>query len=122
VPNLNQPCNTAIAAACVVWGIEQNAGNRLLNLPLNPGETRTLTLSNAFFGPKGSSSPPYPPNVDVYALVDSVDFSTTHGAVLESREDNNLFGPVKSTAGSVTNTELIGTSMSSPGDDLPSRE
>jgi hypothetical protein len=34
----------------------------------------------------------------VYALVDSADYSTTYGAVQESNEGNNLFGPVVSTA------------------------
>jgi hypothetical protein len=44
-----------------------------------------------------STAAPLPVGANVYALVDSVDYSTTYGAVWESNEDNNLFGPVTST-------------------------
>ncbi len=121
VPGLNEPCDDTIAEACVVWGIEQNA-NHPINLLIQPGETRTLTLANAFFGFKGSHSPPYPVGVNVYAQVDSVDFNTNHGAVLENREDNNLFGPIISVIGIENGFEVISSSDSLPRGDLPPRE
>jgi hypothetical protein len=122
-PGLNQPCNNKFAQACVVWGIEQKQDEGSpLDLPINPGETRVLTLDKVYFGDNGSSPPPYPVDVDVYARVDSVDFSTNHGAVLESNEDNNLFGPVRSLAGIAGETGLISNSETTSGDDLPSRE
>jgi hypothetical protein len=125
-PQVNQPCDhtddDANAAACVVWGIaETGDSNSPLNLPIEPGETRVLTLTDAYFGPDGSSPPPYPVGADVYGLVDSVDFSTNYGAVLERSEDNNLFGPVPSTAGTGETSGLVGQDASSPGDDLPAR-
>lgn len=120
VPSLNQPWDT-IAQAGVTWGISLDASSPI-NLPILPGETRALTLDSAYFGEHGSSLPPYPVEVDVYALVDSVDFSSKHGAVLESNEGNNLFGPVTSVAGAEDTAQVIDTSGAARSNDLPSRK
>lgn len=103
-----------IASRGQVWGI-QGAG-----LPLDPGESLTLTIGDAFYFPQFSSAPPLPVGANVFGLVDSVDFSTTFGAVRESNEANNLFGPVLSTAASGSATAAqSGTPL--PGG-LPDRE
>ncbi|MCK6624302.1 MAG: hypothetical protein L6R45_03910 [Anaerolineae bacterium] len=102
-----------IASRGQVWGI-QGAG-----LPLDPGESLTLTSGGAFYFPQFSSTPPLPVGAHVFALVDSVDFSTTFGAVRESSEANNLFGPVLSTAG---NSKTISQSETLVPEGLPDRE
>ena len=83
IPMLNVPWS-AIASQGVVWGIDD------AQLPLNPGETRVLTLANAVQNNGYTSPPPYPVDVPVYVFVDSIDLSTTYGAVLETDESNNL--------------------------------
>ena len=85
---LNQPWDT-IASHGVVWGVTTS---------IPAGGSLVLTTGDAYYFPEYSSTPPLPVGADVYALVDSVDFRTTYGAVPESNEDNNLFGPVTSTA------------------------
>jgi hypothetical protein len=87
-----------IASQGAVWGIDGAA------LPLDPGETLTLTTGDAYYFPQFSSSPPLPVGANVFALADSVDFSTTYGSVQESDEGNNLAGPVISTAASALST------------------
>jgi hypothetical protein len=103
-----------IASRGLVWGI-QGAG-----LPLDPGESLTLTIGDAFYFPQFSSAPPLPVGANVFGLVDSVDFSTTFGAVRESNEANNLFGPVLSTAASGPATAAQSGTPSPEG--LPDRE
>jgi hypothetical protein len=62
------------------------------------------------------------PGGDVYALVDSIDYNTTHGAVLESNEDNNLFGPVTSTTGVAGEAPPVGHQGQPPSmEGLPPR-
>jgi hypothetical protein len=92
IPSLNKEWET-IAPAGAVWGV---TGAGLSQL--TPGGTLTLTSGDAFYSPADSSPLPFPAGAAVYALVDSVNYSTTYGNVLESNEDNNLFGPVVSTA------------------------
>jgi hypothetical protein len=88
-PTLNQPWNT-IAPAGAVWGITKS---------LAVGESLSLTTGGAYyFGPPDSSALPFPAGVPVYAFVDSVNYSTSYGSVRESREGNNVFGPIISTA------------------------
>ena len=109
-----------IAEAGIVWGIANN------DLPIEPGESRILTLENAtqtFNGQTVSSSPPFPTNVPVYAQIDSVSATSDFGGVQESDESNNVFGPVVS-----TNSTTGGGSTSSTGqpvidflDTLPKR-
>ena len=63
----------------------------------------------------------YPEGANVYAQIDSVDYETNHGSVDETDEDNNLFGPVISTANTGEISELSINSESLLGDDLPHR-
>jgi hypothetical protein len=101
----------SIAPAGAAWGVTQS---------LNPGTSLTLTYGGTYFAGSESSSLPLPVGAAVYALVDSVDFSTSYGAVLESSEGNNLFGPTISTAASrPQHTGLIESPFSAG---LPSRE
>lgn len=111
-PSLNKPWPT-IASRGLVWGV-QGAG-----LPLDPGESLTLTLGDAFYFPQFSSTLPLPVGATVFGLVDSVDFSTTFGVLQESSEANNLFGPVLSTAGS---SSSAGQSTTPAPEGLPDRE
>jgi hypothetical protein len=92
-PGLNQPW-PGIASHGAVWGVQGSA------LPLDPGDTLTLTSGDAFYFPALSSAPPLPVGANVFALADSVNFGTSYGAIQESDEGNNLFGPVISTAAS----------------------
>ncbi|GAB4410284.1 MAG: hypothetical protein Fur0044_03990 [Anaerolineae bacterium] len=103
-----------IASRGQVWGIQG------VGLPLDPGESLTLTSGDAFYFPQFSSAPPLPVGANVFGLVDSVDFSTTFGAVRESNEANNLFGPVLSTAASGPATAAQSGTPSPEG--LPDRE
>lgn len=74
-----------------MWGVTTN---------IPPGGVLVLStdVSDPFYFPEYSSQPPLPVGANVYALVDSVNYATTYGAVWESDEGNNLFGPVTSTA------------------------
>ena len=65
----------------MVWGVTTD---------LAPGESLELvTGGDYYFGPPDSSAPPYPVGATVWAYVDSVDWSTTWGAVQEIDEGNN---------------------------------
>lgn len=79
-----------IASHGSVWGVTKS---------LYPGETLVLTTDDAYYHADKSSTPPLPVGANVYALVDSINYATTYGAVQESDEGNNLSGPVVSTAG-----------------------
>ncbi len=105
-PGVNQPWPT-IASHGQVWGV---TGAGLSQL--TPGGTLTLTSGGAYYFPQYSSAPPLPVGANVYGLVDSVNFSTTYGAVQESNEANNRFGPVLSTAASGPLTAGLGGSPS----------
>ena len=91
-PSLNQRWQD-IASHGQVWGV---TGSGLSQL--GPGGTLTLTTGDSFYFAQFSSTPPLPAGANVFALADSVDFSTSYGAVQESDEGNNLFGPVVSAA------------------------
>ena len=86
-PPINKPWDT-IASHGANWGVTAT---------LNPGESLTLVTGGAYYD-DGSSS--FPVGADVYAYVDSVNYATTYGNILESNEDNNVLGPVVSVAGS----------------------
>jgi PKD repeat protein len=65
----------------LVWGIQGAA------LPLEPGESLTLTMGDAyFFANLSNFSTPLPAGSPVYAQVDSVNSLTGYGGVLESHE------------------------------------
>jgi len=110
-PTLNHPWNT-LAPAGVAWGVTQ---------PLAPDESLILTSASPYyFGPPDSSTPPYPSSVPVYAFVDSVNLDTDYGNVWESREGNNLGGPVISTE-STHGATLQEYTQSPPAAGLPER-
>ena len=85
-PPLNRPW-PSIAPYGANWGVTQ---------ALAPGATLTLTVGGPYYA-GGSSS--FPVGAPVYAYVDSINYATGYGNVLESNEANNVFGPVVSTAG-----------------------
>jgi hypothetical protein len=97
-PGVNKPWDT-IASHGAVWGVTAS---------IPAGGSLTLTTGGDHYFPEYSSTPPLPVGADVYALVDSINHSTTYGNVLESNEDNNLFGPVTSTAGVAGETVPVG--------------
>ncbi len=90
-PRINQPWRT-IAAHGVTWGVT-------LDLPPDAPLILTNDVADPFYFPQESSPPPLPVGQDVYAYVDSVNFATTYGAVLERDETNNIDGPAASIAG-----------------------
>lgn len=90
-PRLNQPWDS-IASHGAVWGVS--------GVSLNPGQSLSLTSGDAYYFPSESSPLPFPIGAQVYALVDSINYATGYGSILEGEESNNLFGPVVSTAGS----------------------
>jgi hypothetical protein len=108
-PLVNQPWDT-IAEAGAVWGIT--------GVTLDPGQSLTLTSGGAYYFPN-LSSPSFPAGAQVYAYVDSINFSTSYGNVQESNEANNFFGPVVSTADSQPQTAAGVEAVSLEG--LPSR-
>ena len=103
-----------IAPQGAVWGV---TGAGLSQL--TPGGTLTLTTSGPFYFPEFSSPAPWPVGASVFAQADSVDFSTTYGAVQESNEGNNLSGSVISTA--VDSLPTVETTETSSRQGLPSR-
>lgn len=114
VPGLNEPWST-IAGQGIAWGL---AGS---DLPIEPGQTRVLTLATAVPGAGLTSPPPYPAGATVYALVDSVDFSTSYGAVQEINESNNLAQSTVTAAGTGPTAQPAVTGQSSPPAALPRR-
>jgi uncharacterized repeat protein (TIGR01451 family) len=102
-PGLNQPWDT-IADYGVVWGVTTD---------IPAGDSLTLTTGDEYYSPEHSSPAPWPVEANVFALVDSINYETTYGAVLESNEDNNLFGPVTSTA------DVTGGTVQSGGQSQP---
>ncbi|HWQ11706.1 MAG TPA: Ig-like domain-containing protein, partial [Roseiflexaceae bacterium] len=82
----------------VVWGVTGAA------LPLDPGETLTLTIGDAYYDAAGSEpGGAVAAGTRLYAQVDSANAATTYGGVLESHESsggayNNIAGPVTAAA------------------------
>jgi hypothetical protein len=110
-PGVNRPWDS-IATYGVVWGVTR---------PIAAGETLLLTTGGDYFFPEYSSALP-PGGAEVYALVDSINYSSTTGAVQEADENNNLFGPVISTSGTATGA-IMSTDQGQlvPSTALPSR-
>ncbi|MCB0170598.1 MAG: cadherin-like domain-containing protein [Anaerolineae bacterium] len=79
-----------IAPAGAVWGV---------TIDIPAGDSLTLTVGDSYFDASKSSTS-FPVGAQVYGNVDSVNYFTGYGAVQESNESNNLFGPVTSTAAS----------------------
>ncbi len=96
-----------------MWGITTS---------IPAGGSLALTTGGDYYFPEYSSPTPLPVEANVYALVDSINYDTTYGAVLESDEDNNLFGPVISTTGLTSEAARIGgQSQPASRDGLPVR-
>ncbi len=111
-PGLNQPWDT-IAPAGVVWGVTAT---------IPAGDSLTLTVGDAYYAAKWSSTPPFPTGVQVYAFVDSINYDTNYGNVWEIDEGNNLSNPpVTSTAGAAAILPLKGETPPATGL-LPERE
>jgi alpha-tubulin suppressor-like RCC1 family protein len=112
VPGVNKPWDT-IASYGTVWGVTR---------PILAGETLLLTNRGDYFFPEYSSVFP-PGGAEAYALVDSINFSSTAGAVQEADESNNLFGPVISTSGVASGATVgAGQGQLVPGTALPPRQ
>jgi hypothetical protein len=88
--------------------------------PLPAGQSITLTSGGDYFFPNFSSAMPLPVGVEVYGLVDSINFATSYGAVDESNEANNLFGAITSTGGGVT-AAASGDTITASSVELPAR-
>ena len=94
---VNQTWELVGSQGGLVWGVQGSA------LPINPGETRTLTINDAYYLPGFSSwSGSLAAGSTLYAQVDSANAATTYGAVLEADERpgqtyNNIFGPITTT-------------------------
>lgn len=88
-PALNKPWDS-IAPAGASWGVTAD---------IPAGDTLTLTVGDKYYAPQYSSAS-FPAGAQVYGYVDVVNYNTGYGAVRESDEGNNLFGPVTSTADS----------------------
>ncbi|MFB0536776.1 MAG: hypothetical protein ACETWR_17560 [Anaerolineae bacterium] len=112
-PSLNHPWNT-IADHGVVWGVTTA-------IPVGGSLVLTTDASDPYYVPDYSSTPPLPVGAEVWALVDSVDPSTTYGAVQESDEGNNLYGPVTSTAATGEAAPVFRQSQPASREGLPPR-
>jgi hypothetical protein len=111
-PAINRPWDT-IASHGVVWGVTRS---------IPSGGTLTLTTNGDYYAPEYSSPSPLPGGASVYALVDSINYNTTHGAVQESNEENNLFGPVTATDNVTEGAAgTVDHGQHSSGEDLPPR-
>ncbi len=107
-PTINKTWQS-IASSGAAWGVTQS---------LAAGETVTLTVGGTYYDASKSSSS-FPLGATVYAYVDSVNYATTYGAVLETNENNNLSSPVNSTAGAAG--PIPGGSGSISSGSLPQR-
>ncbi len=78
----------AIADQGLAWGITD---------PIPAGGELTLTVGGDFYFPTESDFSSSAPGTPVWAQVDSINLESAFGAVLESDEGNNIFGPVNAT-------------------------
>lgn len=114
-PSLNKRWQD-IAPKGAVWGV---SGAGLSQL--TPGGSLNLTSGDSFYFPNLSSTPPWPVGANVFGQVDSLNFSTTYGAVRESNEANNVFGPIISTAGPIPPADPA-DKPATVATDLPARD
>ena len=108
-PAVNTPWQQ-IAARGAAWGVTDAIG---------AGASVVLVTGGPYFAAGQSSLPPYPVGAAVWALADSVDYSSDHGAVLETNEGNNLHGPIVSVAGAASGSPKAGGMRGTAG--LPKR-
>ncbi|HYF64119.1 MAG TPA: Calx-beta domain-containing protein, partial [Herpetosiphonaceae bacterium] len=93
----NQPWNS-VGSFGLVWGVNGAA------LPLDPGETLTLTRGGQYYAPQHSTVPSsIPAGSRLYAHADSFG-QTSYAAVLESHEANA--GPYNNILGRITSAAL----------------
>jgi hypothetical protein len=108
-----------LGTAGLVWGIQGAA------LPLDPGETLTLTIGDAYYYAAGSNfGQPLPVGSPVYVQVDSVNQLTDFGGVLEDHEItggpyNNISQTVSTAAANLPSGSQGRSSLSIVG--LPPR-
>ncbi len=94
VPTMVNQTWPLVGSYGAVWGIEGGV------LPLNVGESITLTLNDTYYYPGLSNLPAsISAGTPAYVQVDSANAATTYGGVLETHEItngsyNNIFGPV----------------------------
>jgi len=110
-PRINQQWQF-IAPAGVAWGVTRS---------LAPGESLELVTGGDYYWPSQSSPAPYPAGAETWAYVDAVNYATTWGAVRESDEDNNVYGPVETSAG-VLASDLPAVSGKPEAGNLPARQ
>jgi hypothetical protein len=109
-PPLNRPWDS-IAPAGAVWGVTRS---------LAPGESLVLTSGGDYYQADQSSAS-FPAGAQVYAYVDSINYDTSYGSVLERDEANNVYGPVTSAQGGGT-APALGASTGPPSlERLPNR-
>lgn len=96
---VNQLWNDGRSVYGAVWGITPSAFPSL-----EPGESLTLTIGDAYYAPLLSNLPgSLLAGTAIYAQVDSANANTTYGGVLESHEQtggvyNNILGGVSTSA------------------------
>jgi uncharacterized repeat protein (TIGR01451 family) len=102
----------------LVWGVAGNA------LPLDPGESLTLTYGDAYYVPEESGfSGTIAAGAQLYAQADSANTNDPYGGIVENHEAtggayNNIMGPV--TAGATLQAPAIESNGLLP-DELPTR-
>jgi hypothetical protein len=106
----------------LTWGVQGAA------LPLDPGESLTLTIGDTYyFADLSNFSTPLPIGSTVYAQVDSVNFLTTYGNVQESHEIsggtyNNISSTTSISGAADAPTVTTGSKASADNGDLPRRD
>ena len=112
--DVNDVWNDGRAGQGIVWGVAGEA------LPLEPGETVTLTYGGPYYWASLSNMTwPLPANTPVYAQADSANTSTGYGAIYEvheilNGEYNNISQTVSPAASAVAETGEAGVVISGP--------
>jgi hypothetical protein len=111
-----------ISSQGMVWGVTASA------LPLEPGETLTLTSGDQYYWPSLSHfNVPIPAGALIYTQVDSAHSDTDYGGVMETHEKisgyyNNISGPLITTTDlSLSETQLTADRHAEGGNKLPPR-
>lgn len=111
-----------ISSQGMVWGVTASA------LPLEPGETLTLTSGDQHYWPSLSHfNVPIPAGALIYAQVDSAHSDTDYGGVMETHEKisgyyNNISGPLITTTDlSLSEAQLTADRHAEAGNKLPPR-
>jgi hypothetical protein len=74
-----------IAPNGAAWGVNQTFA---------PNEVVSLTIGGTYFDVASSSLPADLAGATIWVQVDSVDYASDFGQLLEADETNNLFGPL----------------------------